>query len=894
MNARYLHVLVSCGLMQTAGIAAAQISEVRSFPIGDNWAQITWATKLNADAAVEYGLTDSYGLKAVDANSYVSHRLTLFDLKPRTTYHYRVRSTDSSGHSVASEDRTFATGDLVYGCESNPTGEPIGGGAGYSRVVKPADATVTVRTAAALLAAIASAKPGNIIYVEDGAAIDLSGSSNILIPGGVTIASGRGRDGSAGGLIFTTTFSSPNTPPLFRTNGSGIRITGVRMAGPSNSIGRTAPMYHGIYVAHYWTEIDNSEFWGFNYAAIETTAGTQGLYVHHCYFHHNTRTGVGYAVCPSQGVALIEGNLFDYHRHSIASSGQSPSGYEARYNLVMEHSVSHAFDMHGAADFEKAINVGIWRFDEGSGMKTADTSEYGRNDPAMFGFDESTCWVAGRLNSALQFDGRNDYVDCTAHANLSSKAFSVMGWIKPATVTGTQAIFSKAATTPTGDGYSLRLVDSALEAVVYDSTGAKVSTVTGKILPGSWSHVAITFSGSTACVYLNGTQSATFACNGVKPSPSHSLMIGRDSSAATSYFKGVIDEVRAYSSALPASEIRRNYDGNGDIAGDAVYVHHNTSRLTDRSQVVVRGRPAIGFWVDNNRFYGTGPQAIRQLNATGNLFVRDNQFGPTGHAPTLTWAGEPHFAGGGVSPQTGTSADVYTFRVRYADADDDPPMLGYPKLHLLRNGEEFTYFTPLTIMPVTTAAFSSGRTYFFTLMLPRGSDYTCYFEAYDAPGNKATGAATATQPGPTITAGNAAPVLYPAQNSQNYVENPVYPAHGTTDTQFDFRAVYEDIDNDPPQVGFPKVRLVDSNNADIPGSPFTMSPMTTTQYANGRHYQFLTKFPVGDYRCEIVARDSQGAKAVSIPARLYPVEVKAAGSSDVNPSTPMTPFDPTH
>ncbi len=109
-------------------------------------------------------------------------------------------------------------------------------------------------------------------------------------------------------------------------------------------------MYRGFYAYNYWAEIDNCEFYGFNYASIETTGGTQGLYVHHCYFHHISRNGVGYPVCGSRGVMLIEGNLFDYYRHAVASSGAPVSSYEARYNLCLEHAINHVFDMHGGDD----------------------------------------------------------------------------------------------------------------------------------------------------------------------------------------------------------------------------------------------------------------------------------------------------------------------------------------------------------------------------------------------------------------------------------------------------------------------------------------------------------------------------------------------------------------
>ncbi len=55
---------------------------------------------------------------------------------------------------------------------------------------------------------------------------------------------------------------------------------------------------------------------------------------------------VRYGVCLNVASALIERNLFDFNRHSIAG-GKSGCGYEARHNVELGTSLSHCFDMHG-------------------------------------------------------------------------------------------------------------------------------------------------------------------------------------------------------------------------------------------------------------------------------------------------------------------------------------------------------------------------------------------------------------------------------------------------------------------------------------------------------------------------------------------------------------------
>jgi hypothetical protein len=130
----------------------------------------------------------------------------------------------------ADEPADEGRNDPTYGAESNPTGEPVGGGAGYGRIVEPAEADVVVRSADELLGALAAESPDRrVVYVADDAVIDLTAHEKIVIPPGTTLASGRGRDGSFGALLFSYTVKSTR---LFTTGGRGIRLTGLRLEGP--------------------------------------------------------------------------------------------------------------------------------------------------------------------------------------------------------------------------------------------------------------------------------------------------------------------------------------------------------------------------------------------------------------------------------------------------------------------------------------------------------------------------------------------------------------------------------------------------------------------------------------------------------------------------------------
>ena len=253
-----------------------------------------------------------------------------------------------------------------YGAGAKPTSEPLGGGVGYSNIIDPNSADVTVSTRSELITALQNARAGQIIYVSDSAKIDMTGYNKIKIPAGVTLASGRGRSNSLGALIYSNAI---DTNPLFISAGEGVRLTGIRLQGPDPNrrteqmlwLGAQGRYYDIPYSAGIWSSfshltVDNCELSGWSHAAINLQTGSHENYIHHNFIHHNQRSGLGYGTMISTGAdALIEANVYDWNRHSIAGVRGSPgASYEARYNLVLGNGFLWSFDMHGGNDISDA------------------------------------------------------------------------------------------------------------------------------------------------------------------------------------------------------------------------------------------------------------------------------------------------------------------------------------------------------------------------------------------------------------------------------------------------------------------------------------------------------------------------------------------------------------
>ena len=71
---------------------------------------IAWRTNLPAKSIVEYGTDEAYGKATAEPERhFFSHLHYLKDLRPGTTYHYRVVCTDERGRRAVGPDRTLAT-----------------------------------------------------------------------------------------------------------------------------------------------------------------------------------------------------------------------------------------------------------------------------------------------------------------------------------------------------------------------------------------------------------------------------------------------------------------------------------------------------------------------------------------------------------------------------------------------------------------------------------------------------------------------------------------------------------------------------------------------------------------------------------------------------------------
>jgi hypothetical protein len=163
---------------------------------------------------------------------------------------------------------------------------------------------------------------------------------------------------------------------------------------------------------------------------------------------------------------------------------------------------------------------------------------------------------AAAFGTAITGNGSSTFTNTTPSNALNTLAapLTVMAWIQPTTTAGIRRVLSGSGGDGNGWGFGV-LANGNLRFTTYGVTDFDQTTGT-TVQAGAWQHVAASFTGTTANLYLNGNlvDTRTGGNFGANVNEVFALF-GQGNAAATERFTGSIDEVRVYNSALTGPEI---------------------------------------------------------------------------------------------------------------------------------------------------------------------------------------------------------------------------------------------------------------------------------------------------------------------------------------------------
>ncbi len=216
--------------------------------------------------------------------------------------------------------------------------------------------------------------------------------------------------------------------------------------------------------------------------------------------------------------------------------------------------------------------VGWWKLDENTGLSAVDGSGSGNNGTLLNG----PAWTAGRLGSALAFDGINDNVTIPHSTSLAlAGAFSMAAWVNPAiSTTNFKSLMVKNYTHffyASSKGYC---GNGAVLVGFVGSAGTKTVCAPTPLPANAWTHLAATNDGSVLRLYRNGVMTSSAAVTGAPSTSTGTLQLG--ASRFGEYFNGKLDEARVYNRALSAAEVLALFNAAApsatvtDLNGDGV------------------------------------------------------------------------------------------------------------------------------------------------------------------------------------------------------------------------------------------------------------------------------------------------------------------------------------
>jgi hypothetical protein len=213
--------------------------------------------------------------------------------------------------------------------------------------------------------------------------------------------------------------------------------------------------------------------------------------------------------------------------------------------------------------------VGYWRLGEATGTTAADQAGA---DPGTY-VNSPTLGAAGLLgadtDTAVSFDGSNDQVKVPPAGPLNlTSPITLEAWIKPAAL---PAAGSFASILTKAESYSLQMNGPRLEfTVIQNGTRKRLQAPSGAISVGQVYHLVATYDGTTQRLYVNGKEVGSAALTGGATVTTNPLYVG-SWNGNEEFFKGTIDEVAVYNTALTAARVTAHYQAGTPTTATAAY-----------------------------------------------------------------------------------------------------------------------------------------------------------------------------------------------------------------------------------------------------------------------------------------------------------------------------------
>jgi len=214
--------------------------------------------------------------------------------------------------------------------------------------------------------------------------------------------------------------------------------------------------------------------------------------------------------------------------------------------------------------------VGYWRLDDAAGSATA-IDFTGRNDGTLVDLLPGSPWTSGRSAGGLNIAG-NGYVEVMPSASLDSivDQVTIMGWgylSATGAIDDYATIASREEGTTIDQHYHISINSRGETPTLFIKTENAAPILSGPtaVTRQTWVHIAGTYDGTAARLYVDGQLANTMPVTGRFVADTTPFILGANgngpATGVTERFPGKIDEIMLYRRALSATEIAQLHDG---------------------------------------------------------------------------------------------------------------------------------------------------------------------------------------------------------------------------------------------------------------------------------------------------------------------------------------------
>ncbi|MGE5289672.1 MAG: arabinofuranosidase catalytic domain-containing protein, partial [Micromonosporaceae bacterium] len=192
--------------------------------------------------------------------------------------------------------------------------------------------------------------------------------------------------------------------------------------------------------------------------------------------------------------------------------------------------------------------------------------------------------VPGKIGNAVKLSGSGEYVALPDSIVSGLNDFTISAWVNPSQNSAWSRVFDFGTGTTANMFLTLSAGGGPLRFAITTGGGGAEQRInsTGTLPLNTWSHVAVTLSGSTGTLYVNGTPVGTNTNMTLHPSDlgaTNQNWIGR-SQYADPYLNATVDDFQIYDHALSAAEIAVLASGQAGAGNVASYKFDEDSGAT--------------------------------------------------------------------------------------------------------------------------------------------------------------------------------------------------------------------------------------------------------------------------------------------------------------------------